>query len=121
MRFPTPDPGTGRVTAREAARLATTTDAVLLDVRELPEWRAGHAPEATHLPLSALAAGAALPAPAQARPLLVICRTGRRSQRAAEILTARGAHAVDVIGGMVDWAAAGLPVVDAHGGNGAVA
>ncbi|MFD0317891.1 rhodanese-like domain-containing protein [Streptomyces flavalbus] len=117
MTPPTP----GRVTAREADRLATATDAVLLDVRELPEWRAGHAPAAVHLPLSALTAGAPLPAAAQARPLLVVCRSGHRSQHAAEILAARGAHAVDVIGGMVDWAAAGLPVVDAHGGNGAVA
>ncbi|MBC7270758.1 MAG: rhodanese-like domain-containing protein [Streptomyces sp.] len=112
----------GRVTVQEAARLVAPTDgAVLLDVRETLEWRAGHAPGAVHLPLSALAAGAALPDDAQARPLVVICRSGNRSQRAAEVLAARGARAVDVIGGMRDWAAAGFPVVDAHGGNGTVA
>lgn len=95
--------------------------AVLLDVREPYEWQAGHAPRAVHLPLSVLAAGAGLPAHAQARPLVVICRSGNRSRQAAELLVDRGAEAVDVIGGMRDWAGAGLPVVDARGGNGTVA
>ena len=119
--------GAGHVTAREAAARtghgSTTAggDAVLLDVREPHEWQAGHAPRAVHLPLSALVAGAGLPANAQAQSLIVICRSGNRSQRAAEILVARGAEAVDVIGGMKDWAGAGLPVVDAHGRNGVVA
>ncbi|TQK51302.1 rhodanese-related sulfurtransferase [Streptomyces sp. SLBN-118] len=99
-------------------------DAVLLDVREPYEWQAGHAPQAVHLPLSALSAlsaGAGLPAHLQARHLVVICRSGNRSRQAAELLAARGAQAVDVIGGMRDWAGAGLPVVDARGGNGTVA
>ncbi|MFJ9539098.1 rhodanese-like domain-containing protein [Streptomyces sp. NPDC101225] len=120
--------GPGRVTVQEAAArtgdgnaAAGGGDAVLLDVREPYEWQAGHAPRAVHLPLSALAAGAGLPARAQARPLVVICRSGNRSRRAAELLVTRGAQAVDVIGGMRDWAEAGLPVVDARGGNGTVA
>ncbi|MFR0354610.1 rhodanese-like domain-containing protein [Streptomyces sediminimaris] len=117
----------GRVSVQEAAARtghgtsAGGGDAVLLDVREPQEWRAGRAPWAVHLPLSALAAGAGLPAEVQARPLVVICRSGNRSRQAAELLVARGAHAVDVVGGMREWAGAGLPVVDARGGNGAVA
>ncbi|GAB2909390.1 rhodanese-like domain-containing protein [Streptomyces heilongjiangensis] len=117
--------GPGRVTAQDAAvrtgHVGGGADAVLLDVRETYEWQAGHAPRAVHLPLSALAAGAGLPAQAQARPLVVICRSGNRSRRAAELLVARGAQAVDVIGGMSDWARAGLPVVDARGGSGTIA
>ena len=117
----------GRVSVREAAARTghgtgtESGDAVLLDVRERHEWQAGHAPRAVHLPLSALTAGAGLPAHAQARPLVVICRSGNRSRQAAELLTARGADAVDVIGGMKDWAGVGLPVVDARGRNGSVA
>ncbi|MEV0176131.1 rhodanese-like domain-containing protein [Streptomyces sp. NPDC050803] len=111
-------PGPARVTVQEAA---ARTGAVLLDIREPYEWAAGHAPQAVHLPLSALAAGAALPARAQGQPLVVICRSGSRSRRAAELLTARGVDAVDVIGGMRDWAGAGLPVVDSRGGNGTIA
>lgn len=74
-----------------------------------------------HLPLSALEAGAGLPAEIQGRPLVVICRSGNRSRRAAELLTAWGAEAVDVIGGMRDWAQSGLPVVNMSGEDGTVA
>ncbi|GHE94361.1 hypothetical protein GCM10014715_58320 [Streptomyces spiralis] len=117
----------GRVTVQDAAirtghAAGRGGDALLLDVREPHEWQAGHAPGAVHLPLTALAAGAGLPAAAQSRqPVVVICRSGNRSQRAAELLLARGVEAVDVIGGMQDWAGAGLPVVDAHGRDGTVA
>lgn len=119
--------GPGRVSVQEAAArtghgaAGDGDDAVLLDVREPHEWQAGHAPQAVHLPLSALVAGAGLPAHAQARPLVVICRSGNRSRQAAELLVARGSQAVDVIGGMRDWAGAGLPVVDERGRNGTVA
>ncbi|MFJ9599301.1 rhodanese-like domain-containing protein [Streptomyces althioticus] len=117
----------GRVGVPEAAArtghgpaAGTSADAVLLDVRELHEWQAGHAPRAVHLPLSALAAGAPLPDAAQGVPLVVVCRSGNRSRQAAALLAERGADAVDVTGGMRDWAEAGLPVVDAHGGDGSV-
>jgi hydroxyacylglutathione hydrolase len=40
----------------------------------------------------------------------VICRSGRRSREAAALLTARGLDAVDVVGGMTAWRAAGLAV-----------
>ncbi|WP_327370376.1 rhodanese-like domain-containing protein [Streptomyces sp. NBC_01217] len=119
--------GPGRVTVQEAAArtghgsTASGGDAVLLDVREPHEWQAGHAPRAVHLPLSALVAGAGLPANARSRPLIVICRSGNRSRQAADVLTARGSEAADVIGGMKDWAGEGLPVVDSRGLNGVVA
>ncbi|GAT80063.1 hypothetical protein STXM2123_764 [Streptomyces sp. F-3] len=119
--------GPGRVTAREAAErtghrpAGGAGDAVLLDVRETREWRAGHAPGALHMPLSALAAGAPLPRKAQGRPLIVVCRSGNRSRQAVDLLTARGADAVDVAGGMRDWVRAGLPVVDDRGEDGTIA
>ncbi|MCD9880769.1 rhodanese-like domain-containing protein [Streptomyces guryensis] len=119
--------GPGRVGARLAAEctghvdgVPAERDAVLLDVRESYEWQAGHAPGAVQVSLSALMAGAALPEQLAGRPLVVICRSGNRSRQAAELLAARGAEAVDVIGGMRDWARLGLPVVDGHGESGTV-
>ncbi|MFE0581009.1 MULTISPECIES: rhodanese-like domain-containing protein [unclassified Streptomyces] len=113
--------GSARVTPTQAHQRTTDGHAVLLDVREQVEWNAGHAPGAVHAPLSRLLAGAALPAAAENRPLVVICRSGHRSQQAAELLTDRGAQAVDVKGGMNAWASAGLPVVDARGSSGRTA
>ncbi|MFE5259595.1 rhodanese-like domain-containing protein [Streptomyces coelicoflavus] len=112
-----------RVTVEEAHRRTqgAHAPAVLLDVRERDEWGAGRAPGALHAPLSALAAGAALPQAAQQRPLVVICRSGNRSQQAAGLLRTRGVDAVDVKGGMQQWAGAGYPVVGAGGSEGSVA
>ncbi|WP_331738319.1 rhodanese-like domain-containing protein [Streptomyces sp. NBC_01276] len=113
--------GTARVTPAQAHRDTADGGAVLLDVREQAEWNTGHAPGAVHAPLSRLATGAALPAAARNRPLVVICRSGHRSRQAARLLTGRGADAVDVKGGMNAWASAGLPVVDARGSRGRIA
>ncbi|MFI0898090.1 rhodanese-like domain-containing protein [Streptomyces sp. NPDC020983] len=112
-----------RVTAGEARRrtLGSAATAVLLDVREQGEWDAGHAPGAVHAALSRLSAGAALPAAAQGRPVVVICRSGHRSQQAARLLADRGVDAVDVRGGMKAWAAAGYGVAGPRGTIGTVA
>jgi rhodanese-related sulfurtransferase len=127
----TPQPSAGRITVGEAAErtgrclVHETADrsgtSVLLDVREPDEWDAGHVPGAVHLPLTALLAGTPLPPGVRGRRLVVICRSGNRSRRAAELLTRSGVEAVDVIGGMRDWAVAGLPVVDGQGLRGTVA
>ena len=62
--------------------------AVLLDVREPSEWRAGHAPKARHIPLSDLdRRRKELPA---GREIITVCRSGNRSARAAGILAADG-------------------------------
>lgn len=98
-----------------------TPGAILLDVREKPEWNAGHAPGAVHVPLSSLVAGAHLPAEASDRLLVVLCRSGHRSQQAAKLLTQRGRQAVDVKGGMNAWAVAGHPVLDERGNSGRIA
>lgn len=114
----------GRRVTVDEARSRTSgdrPDAVLLDVREKPEWLAGHAPGAVHVPLTKLVTGAALPAEAEGRPLVVICRSGHRSQQAVKLLTECGAQAVDVKGGMNAWAAAGHPVVDERGNSGQIA
>ncbi|MGW5658040.1 rhodanese-like domain-containing protein [Streptomyces humi] len=110
---------TGYGTAARSAR--NTSIPLLLDVRELDEWCAGHVPGAVHLPLTVLSEETPLPPELRGRRLYVICRSGNRSRQAAALLAAGGADAVDVAGGMQGWAAAGLPVVDAQGLRGTVA
>lgn len=89
---------------------------VLLDVREIDEWAAGHAPGATHLPLSRLTPDA-VPSGAT---VLCVCRSGGRSGKATEALRRIGIDAVNVAGGMNAWAASGLPVVRSDGRPGTV-
>lgn len=93
---------------------ATVPDDVwLLDVREDDEWAAGHISGATHIPLDQLSTRAAeVP---QDELIYVICRSGARSGRAAQALAGAGWRAVNVAGGMQDWAAAGRPMVTDSG------
>jgi rhodanese-related sulfurtransferase len=95
-------------------------DAYLLDVREADEWAAGHAPGAHHLPMMEVPARLAdLP---RDRQLVVVCRVGGRSAQVVAYLQANGfEQAVNLDGGMVDWASAGLPVVRDDGGPAHVA
>ncbi|MGW3498221.1 rhodanese-like domain-containing protein [Streptomyces sp. NPDC001020] len=113
-------PGPAQITVTDAQDRAQAGEAVLLDVREADEYAAGHAPGSHWQPLIAIAAGADLPTEAQGRPVLAICRSGNRSQKAAEVLAARGVDVANVSGGMRAWAAAGLPVHDNTGRDGQV-
>lgn len=94
------------------------SDAILLDVREDHEWAAGHAPEATHLPMSRISAQAGrLPA---GKTIVCVCHVGARSAVVAAALNRAGWQALNLAGGMEAWAAAGLPVVDDAGQAGLV-
>lgn len=105
------------VTAEEAAR-RVDEGAMLLDVREPDEWQAGHAPDATHVPLAALAAS--VDQLEKDQPIVAVCRVGGRSERAAAVLRQRGYDAVNLAGGMQAWHAAGMPVVTDTGAPGSV-
>lgn len=83
-------------------------EAVLLDVREPNEFEAGHAPGAVSIPLGDLRARLA---EVPEGDLTVICRSGGRSQAAAEFLVRQGVPAVNVSGGTIAWALAGKPLV----------
>ena len=87
----------------------------LLDVREDDEWAAGHAPEAVHIPVGALAGRAAeIP---QDREVFIICRSGARSAYAAQALAGAGWKTVNVADGMTGWAVAGRPMVSETGAD----
>lgn len=108
-----------RVIGPTEAQEAMERGAVLLDVREPDEWRSGHAPKARHIPLAQLTSRAGeLP---RNREILIVCRSGTRSARAAKVLAAQRGDVANVKGGMSAWARAGLPVVAKGGGPGRIA
>lgn len=87
--------------------------ALLLDVREDNEFAAGHAPEAAHLPMSALQQRyTELP---QDRRIVAVCRSGNRSGQVARALEGAGYDIVNLKGGMQSWRDEGLPVVSDAG------
>jgi len=79
----------------------------VIDVREPREFRQGHIAEAELMPLSTILAEEIKVKPDQ--HIVLVCRSGRRSRRAAAALQNIGCKEVQVLkGGMLAWEAAGL-------------
>lgn len=97
------------VTAAEALRLVED-GALVVDVRRAFEWNRVHIPSAVHLPFEALPEGC-LDLPDD-RLLITFCTGGIRSAGAANLLVENGFEAVNMTGGLIQWRAAGGPLVD---------
>jgi rhodanese-related sulfurtransferase len=85
----------------------------VLDVREDVEWAYGHIPGATHIPLRQLPARLSEVPDGQT---LVVCKVGGRSAQAVGYLAQHGHDVVNLDGGMLEWEAAGRPMVSETGG-----
>lgn len=94
---------------------AQDRELLLVDVREPSEYRSGHAPGATNIPLSTLTERLG-DLGTEDRPIAFICQSGARSARAAATAARNGVEARNVSGGMLAWQRAGLPA-EADGGN----
>ena len=79
--------------------------AILVDVRELGEWEAGHIVGSIHLPISELPQRwKELP---DADCTVFVCRSGGRSEAAAEAFAAAGrSGCVNLLGGVQAWVSA---------------
>jgi rhodanese-related sulfurtransferase len=102
----------GVVNADEAAVLLAE-GALALDVRELDEFDAGHAPQALHIPLSSVPDH--LSELARDQVIVCVCRSGGRSARAAAFLVQQGFDARNLTGGMLAWQASGEELVATEG------
>lgn len=81
----------------------------IVDVREPAEFADGHVPGAELVPLGTLET--ATRDWQRAAPLVVVCRSGARSGKAARVLERLGFEAVASLrGGVVAWGAEGFPL-----------
>lgn len=100
--------GIKQVSVEQAKTVVDAKDAQFIDVRTTKEYAGGHAPKAINLPLDALEKD--LSKLEKDKPVYVICETGRRSQKGAEILQKAGFKNVYNIGGGTSaWTSAGFP------------
>lgn len=91
------------------SRLAADPPAVLVDVREYPEYAAAHIRGAKVIPSGELKRRAEeLP---RDREIITVCRSGRRSADAAKTLESLGfSNVAQLEGGVIAWEKAGLPL-----------
>jgi rhodanese-related sulfurtransferase len=90
-----------------ARRIAAGTP--VIDVREPDEYEDGHVPGAPLIPLAVVPDHVSdVPASGE---VLIICKVGGRSRKAAEYLRGQGIDAINIAGGTLAWMDAGHRVV----------
>jgi len=98
-------------------RLGSGSELLVLDVRTAADFvgEQGHLPAARNLPLEELPGRLGELESHLQTPVALICRTDRRSAKAADILARAGFGDVHVVrGGMTAWRDRGWPVEEAH-------
>ena len=91
----------GDVTGSDARRLVEE-GALLVDVRTPEEFAAGHLPTAVNIPVQELDRRLSELEPKDRR-IVLYCRSGNRSGRAARILRSAGYSALHDLGAMSRW------------------
>lgn len=91
------------VTGEAAHELVAKQGAFLLDVRTPAEFSEGHIDGATNIPVQELEARLASIPAKKDQDVVVYCRSGARSAKAAGMLKAAGFTKVHDLGGMSNW------------------
>jgi len=92
-------------------------DAALIDTREQHEWDEAHLDGATLVPPETVAERIQDVVPDRSQRVLLYCRVGNRSARAADVLESELGYedVASIDGGIEAWQQAGLPVVEPEG------
>lgn len=95
--------------AELSQKLNSKSEIFVLDVREDGEWREGHIPGATHIPLGELQKRInEIP---RTCPVAVTCAHGQRASSAVSLLQREGLQQVEnIVGGTSAWEKADLPL-----------
>ena len=104
-----PKGNTGQISVAEAAG-KREQGAFILDVRTAEEWEEYHIPDSTLIPLDDLEAR--INEVPRNQDVVVVCRSGNRSQQGLAILKSSGFTQVSsMMGGLTEWKAQGYPTV----------
>lgn len=98
------------ISVDEAYSLYGQENVFFLDVRQPEEWNEYHAPNSTLIPLGELASRVSeLP---KDKTIVVVCRSGNRSQEGRDILLRAGfTNVTSMAGGLKTWKSKGYPTV----------
>ena len=106
--------GGASVTPNAAVLMINRENAIVLDVRDLTEFSAGHISEAKHIPLAELDSRLKELTRYKAKPVIVNCQGGVRSAKACDILRKNDFSQVyNLSGGLNAWTQAKLPTIKA--------
>lgn len=101
----------GSLTAPAAVQLINRERAVVVDVCDSEEFAAGHVGGAKNIPLNQLHEKLPTMVKNKTLPLILVCQSGARSDRALAIAQKLGyAQAQSLNGGLTAWRRANLPI-----------
>jgi rhodanese-related sulfurtransferase len=101
----------GSLTAEGAVQLINREKAVVIDVCETDEFSTGHVGGAKNIPLNQLEDKLPAAVKNKALPVILVCQSGARSNRAVAIAKKLGyEQAQSMAGGLGAWKKANLPV-----------
>jgi rhodanese-related sulfurtransferase len=99
------------ISTLQATLLINQQNALVLDVRDAAEYGGGHVLNSRHLPGAELEARCSELEKYKARPVIVVCESGNRSDKAVSTLRKQGFGQVfSLSGGIGAWRQAGLPL-----------
>ena len=100
------------VDARVAVQLINYQDALVLDVRDDSEYASGHLPNSKHIPSEKMEERWTELQKFKEKPIVVIYRSGIRSNHASLLLKKNGfVQVFNLMGGIDTWKRANLPLV----------
>ncbi|MDI4636444.1 MULTISPECIES: rhodanese-like domain-containing protein [Halomonadaceae] len=112
IAYETMQSGRSGVDASEATQLINREDAVVLDIRDAKDFKAGHLAGARNIPQSKLDNRLHELDKVKDKPVIVVCKQGQASGTVlAKLQKAGFTRALKLKGGMAQWQADGLPMV----------
>ncbi len=99
------------ITPQQATEMINREDAVVVDVRPMNDFAAGHILHAINIPMNGFAKQTGQLEKYRDRPIIVACRSGAQSAAACKQLRKAGFDKVyNLRGGIMAWQSANLPV-----------
>lgn len=95
----------------ELTRQVNAGDAVVIDLRDSAEFKAGHIVDAINLPFAKLSDRAGELQKYQNKTIILVDKMGQHASAAAKTLKEKGFQVARMQGGMVEWRGQNLPVV----------
>nr|WP_222613428.1 rhodanese-like domain-containing protein [Undibacterium amnicola] len=101
-----------RVSQLQATQYMNQAKTLVLDVRSVEEFAAGHLPNSKNIPLKELESRIKEIEKSKTNAVIAVCATGVRSSSAVSILNKAGFEkAFSLDGGVAAWQSQGLPTI----------
>ncbi len=101
------------VSHHQATRLLNQGEAVVVDVRDSAEYKAGHIIDAINIPFSSLAKKHDQLDKHKTKQIIVVDKMGQHASSAGKLLRDKGFNVVRLQGGISEWTQQNLPLIKA--------